>query len=159
MNLMEAFLKDNLFLDTGAEILYGEDQVNLDFPCRFATVEFELLSSPGLIQIADRIRKDKGFVPTQPLDEFNCQTCDCDAWYDFYVGINDWNGTKSDSCITFVVVNSQSQDNEETYAISLDEREQEFVFSRLDEQCRRHLGKGCLDLLAEARNRMEVEES
>ena len=70
MSLIERFLKDEMFIDFGAEVLYGDDQMYLDYPRRFATVSFQLMSTSGLCQIADRIRKDLGFVPMHPMDEY-----------------------------------------------------------------------------------------
>ena len=155
MSLIERFLQDEMFIDFSAEILYGDDQMYLDYPCRFATVGFQLMATGGLCQIADRIRKDAGFKPMHPMDEFTDETCDQNGWYDFYVGLNDWDRTKTDSCIEVVVVNSDSPDNEEMYTIDLDGREQEAVYARLDEQCRKYLGKSCEELLTEAREKME----
>lgn len=155
MNLIEAFLKDNLFIDFGSEILYGEDQMYVDYPCRFATVGFQLMATSGLSQIADRIRKDLGFKPMHPMDEYTDETCDNEGWYDFYIGINDAGEVKADSCIEFVVVNSDSPDNEERYSIDLDEGEQEAVYIRLDEQCKKYEGKSCEELLSESRKKME----
>ena len=51
MSLIERFLKDELFIDFGAEVLYGDDQMYLDYPRRFATVSFQLMSTGGLCQI------------------------------------------------------------------------------------------------------------
>ena len=155
MNLIEAFLKDNLFIDFGAEIMYGEDQCDVAFPCRFPTVGFQLMATSGLSQIADRIRKDLSFKPMHPMDEYTDESCDSEGFYDFYIGINDAGEVKADSCIEFVVVNSDSPDNEARYSIDLDESEQEAVYIQLDEQCRKHLGKSCEELLAEAHKRME----
>ena len=157
MNLIEAFLKDNLFIDFGSEILYGEDQIYVDYPCRFATVGFQLMATSGLSQIADRIRKDLGFKPMHPMDEYTDETCDGEGFYDFYIGLNDAGDVRTDSCIEFVVVNSDSPDNEARYSIDLNESEKESVYSRLDEQCRKYEGKSCEELLAEARKRMEEE--
>lgn len=64
-----------------------------------------------------------------------------------------------DSCIEFVVVNSNSLDCEERYSIDLTEEEQETVYTRLDEQCHRYLGKDCEDLLMEAQKQMEEDMS
>ena len=47
--------------------------------------------------------------------------------------------------------------NEELYTIDLNKEEEVAMFNRLDEQCRMYLGKGCADLLAEARMRMEED--
>ena len=159
MSLIERLLKDEMFIDFGAEVLYGDDQMYLDYPRRFATVSFQLMSTSGLCQIADRIRKDLGFVPMHPMDEYTDETCDQNGWYDFYIGLNDWDRTKVDACIDVIVVNSDSPDNEECYTIDLDGKEQEYVYARLDEQCRKYLGKSCEELLAEARKAMEEDES
>ena len=112
----------------------------------------------GLVQIADRIRKDEGYRPMHPLDEFTNDTCDNEGWYDFYVGINGFADNHMDNCIEFVVVNADSEDNEELYTIDLLEQEQEAVYNRLDELCRKYLEQSCEDLLAEAEKRMEEDE-
>ena len=157
MNLLEGFLRDELFIDFGSEILYGEDQVYDTCPCRFATVQFALMPTNGLTQIADRIRKDRGFVPLHPMDEYTDETCDQDGFYNFYAGLNGVSNSGLDSCIEFVVVNADSPDNEVSYAIALDEGEQEAVYARLDGQCRKYLGKSCGELLSESRKMMEDE--
>ena len=38
MTLIEGFVKDELFIDFGAEVMYGDDQAYIDYPCRFPTV-------------------------------------------------------------------------------------------------------------------------
>lgn len=157
MTLMEGFVKDEVFIDFGKEIMYGSDQANLCYPCRFPTVIFQLVATNGLSQISDRIRKDLGFKPMHPMDEFTDETCDNDGWYDFYVGINGYADNQMDSCIEFIVVNSDSADNEQQYAIELTTGEQEVIYLHLDEQCRQYLGKGCRELLAEAEKRMEED--
>ena len=129
------------------------------WPCRFPTVGFQLMATSGLTGIADRIRKDQGFRPMHPLDEYTDDTCDNDGWYDFYVGLNGFADNHMDTCIEFVVVNSDSEDNEELYTIDLTSDEQAAIYTRLDEQCRKYLDKGCEELLAEARKRMEEDES
>lgn len=158
MTLIEYFLRDEMFIDFGAEVMYGDDQCYIDYPCRFPTVGFQLMATNGLIQIADRIRKDKGYKPMHPMDEYTDDTCDNEGWYDFYVGLNGFSDTHMDNCIEFCVVNADSEDNEEMYTIDLSEEEQRSVFNRLDEQCRKYLGKGCEELLAEARKEMENED-
>ena len=150
MTLMEGFVKDEVFIDFGTEIMYGSDQAYISYPIRFATVTFQLLATNALSQIADRIRKDLGFKPMHPMDEFTDETCDNDGWYDFYVGINGYADNQMDSCIEFIVVNSDSTDNEQQYAIELTTGEQEVIYLHLDEQCRQYLGKGCRELLEEA---------
>ncbi|WP_274940983.1 hypothetical protein [Chordicoccus furentiruminis] len=65
-----------------------------------------------------------------------------------------------DSCIEFVVVNSNSLDCEERYSIDLTtEEEQDAVFKHLNGQCQKYLGKDCIDLLAEAQRQMEEDMS
>ena len=155
MMLVEGFLKDELFIDFGSEVMYGDDQCYVDYPCVFPTVGFQLMPTNGLAQIADRIRKDQGFKPMHHMDEFTDETCDQTGCYDFYIGLNDMSSSKVDSCIVITVTNSESPDNEECYTIDLDGKEQKFVYARLDEQCRKYLGKSCEDLLAEAKKRME----
>ncbi len=160
MTLLEGFVRDEIFIDFGADVLYGSDQCNVSFPCRFPTVTFQLMATNGLSQIADRIRKDLGFAPMHPMDEYTDDTCDNDGWYDFYVGINGYAENHMDSCIEFVVVNSNSLDCEERYSIDLTtEEEQDAVFKHLNEQCQKYLGKDCLDLLAEAQRQMEEDMS
>ena len=160
MTLLEGFVRDEIFIDFGADVLYGSDQCNVSFPCRFPTVTFQLMATNGLSQIADRIRKDLGFAPMHPMDEYTDDTCDNDGWYDFYVGINGYAENHMDSCIEFVAVNSNSLDCEERYSIDLTtEEEQDAVFKHLNEQCQKYLGKDCLDLLAEAQRQMEEDMS
>ena len=77
---------------------------------------------------------------------------------DFYVGISklpgDHQQCQLDSSISFVVVNSDSDDNEDMYTIDLTESEKECVFDILNRQCRRYHGKDCAALLAEAEAEM-----
>ena len=155
MGMFERVIQDQVFIDFGSEILYGDDQMYLDYPTRFATVSFQLMSTSLLSEIADRIRKDQGFTPLHPLDEYTEEMCDQEAWYDFYIGLNDWDRTKVDTCIDAIVCNSHSMDDGECYTIDLNPDEQTALYNRLDEQCRKYLGKSCEDLLAEARKAME----
>ena len=159
MNLIESFVKDAVFVDFGSEIIYGSDQQNVNYPSVFPTVQFQLMATYGLSQIADRIRKDAGFKPMHPMDEFADDTCDNEGWYDFYVGINGFTHNHMDSCIEFYVVNADSEDNESRYFIDLTAEEQAKVFDRLDEQCKTYLGKSCEELLAEAGKELEEESS
>ena len=155
MNLLEGFVKDEIFIDFGSEIMYGDDQCYIDYPCRFPTVGFQLMATNGLTQIADRIRKETGYKPMHPMDEYTDETCGNEGWYDFYCGINSFAGNHMDSCIEFIVVNSDSPDNEEMYTIDLGVDEQMAMYNRLDEQCRTYLEKTCDDLLKEAEKQLE----
>ena len=159
MNLIEGFVKDEIFVDFGSDITFGSEQQNVDFPSRFPTVEFQLMATYGLSQIADRIRKDAGFKPMHPMDEFTDETCDNDGWYDFYVGINGFSENRMDSSIAFYVVNADSPDNEAQYSIDLTAEEQAAIYTCLDEQCKIYLGKGCEELLAEVGKELEEVSS
>ena len=85
----------------------------------------------------------------------NCDSCDNDGWYDFFISLNGFNDTRLDNCIEVVVAGSDSVDNEEVYTINLNEAEQKLLYIRFDEQCRKSIGKGCEELLEEAKEIME----
>lgn len=157
MNLIEGFLRENVFVDFGGEVLYGSGQEYVNYPVRFGTVEFELMASEELVRLADRIRVDNGYRPMHAMDGYTDDTCDNEGWYDFYVGISSHRPGRTDNCIEFCVVNADSEDNEDHYSIDLTEEEQEFLYARLDEECRRYLGQSCEELLAEAVKKMEEE--
>ncbi len=93
MTLTEAFAVNEIFIDCGAEILYGDDQVNMTCPVKFPTVNFRLMATNGLVQIADRIRKEAGCKPMHAMDEYADATCDNFGWYDFYIGLNGYTPT------------------------------------------------------------------
>ena len=159
MNLIEGFVRDEIFVDFGSEIMYGSYQQNVSYPSRFPTVGFQLMATYGLSQIADRMRKAAGFKPMHPMDEFTDDTCDNEGWYDFYIGLNGFAENHMDSCIEFYVVNADSEDNEEKYTIDLNGEEQAAIYARLDEQCKRYLDKSCEELLDEAGKELEEESS
>ena len=154
MYLLEAFMKDAVHVDFDSEIMYGSDQAFISYPIRFATVEFQLIATNALSQIADRIRKDIGFRSMHPMDECTDEACDNEGWYDFYMGLNMFTENHTDTCLTFMVVNSDSPDNEATYCIDLSPDEQAAMYNRLNEQCEERLGKGCEELLREADKQM-----
>lgn len=157
MTLTEKFIADTIQLDSGAEVMYGSDQIYDTYPCRFPTVEFQLVATDALVEVADRIRMEKGYIPMHPRDS-RTDDVDNDGWYDFYVGISKLPGEHQqcqlDSSISFVVVNSDSDDNEDMYNIDLTESEKECVFDILNRQCRRYHGKDCAALLTEAEAEM-----
>lgn len=159
MTLLEGLAKNQIFIDFGADIILGEDQCCLGGPVRFPTVEFQLMPTNGLTAIADRIRHEKGFRPMHAMGEYTEDTCDNMGWYDFFIGINAFSDSHLDNCISFVVVEADSEDNEEIYYIDLLDDEQETIYDCLDEQCRMYIGKSCEDLLAEAREKMKEDES
>ena len=39
MTLTEGFVRDEIFIDFGSEIMYGDDQCYIDYPCRFRSEE------------------------------------------------------------------------------------------------------------------------
>ena len=153
MTLTEKFITDAIQLDSGAEVMYDSDQIYDTCPCHFPTVEFQLTATDALVEVADRIRMEKGSLPMQPRDG-RTDDVDNDGWYDFYVGISklpgDHQHCQLDNSISFVVVNSDSDDNEDMYAIDLTESEKECVYEILNRQCRRYHGKDCAALLAES---------
>ena len=155
MGMFERIVEDNIFIDFGSEIIYGSDQMYVSHPERFATVNFQLMGTALLTGLADRIRKDAGFVPFYPLDEYTDETCDGDGWYEFYIGISDRYEGAVDTLIEAVVCNSSSADEGGSYSIDLSVEEQGYIYARLDEQCRKYLGKGCAELLREAREEQE----
>ena len=154
MTFTQDFVKDNIYIDCGAEVIYGSDQADETYPVRFPTVQLVLVATDKLAEIADRIRKELGFAPMHPMDEFTDDTCDNDGWYDFYIGLNGYTSTPLDGCIVFTVCNSDSSDDGNEYTIHLDDNEQEYILARLDEQCRKHLEKSCEELLAKAEREM-----
>ena len=157
MTLTEKFIADTIQLDSGAEVMYGSDQIYDTYPWRFPTVEFQLVATDALVEVADRIRMEKGYLPMHPRDG-RTDEVDNDGWYDFYVGISklpgDHQQCQLDSSISFVVVNSDSDDNEDMYNIDLTESEKECVFDILNRQCRKYHGKDCAALLTEAEAEM-----
>ena len=158
--LIDRFMRENVFIDPHSEIMYDSDQAYVSCPCRFATVGFGIIAGYGLQLIVDRLRKDLGFKPLEPIDDEDYdEDCDQEGEYYFYVGLNDYTDTKVDNCITVIIANSESPDNEELYTIDLSEEEQEALYRRLDDESRILLGKSCEDLLEEARVEMEADES
>ena len=157
MTLTEGFVRDEIYIDFGSEVMYGDDQCDNSYPCRFPTAGFQLIATNGLSQIADRIRKDQGFKPMHAMDEYTDDTCDNEGWYDFYIGLNGYAEDHMDNCLEFTVVNADSEDNEELYPIYLTGDERIALYNRLDEQCRQYLGQSCEELLAEAKRLMEED--
>ena len=144
-------LKEAIWIDVYAEYLLGDDQACLDYPTRFPTVEFELVSTLALTRVADQMRKALGYLPM--LEDGG----DTEGWYCFYLGLNGFVDSHVDTSIMFVVENSDSADNEQMYFIPLSEGEQRAIYKILDEQCRRYYGRSCEDLLEDARREMENE--
>ena len=139
MTLTECFVKAEIHIDFGSEILYGSDQCFMSYPCRFATVNFELIATDGLNRIADCVRRMSGI-----------DVGDSDGHYSFYYGLNDYAESKTDTSLSFVVIDDCASDNEADYNIDLSQDEQLYIYEQLEEQCRKYIGKSCEDLLREA---------
>ena len=144
-------LRRAIYLDAMEDYLLGDDQACLNYPMRYPTVEFELVDTVELCAIVDTIRKGKGYRPV--LEEGG----DTNAWYSMYIGLNGYTSSGLDTSILAIVVNSDSEDNEQPYYLDLSEEEQRVIFKLLDGQCREHYGKSCADLLEEARQAMEED--
>ena len=141
-----------IHIDTEQEYMLGDDQAYFCYPVRFPTVEFELSATTELCKIVDAIRKAKGFLPM--LEDGG----DGMGFYNLYLGLNGYTDSHLDTSIMAVVVNSDSEDNEDYYLIDLSEDEQREIYEILDEQCRLNYEKSCEDLLKEARREMEADE-
>lgn len=144
MTLTEAFVKNEIHIDFGSEIIYDSDQCFMSCPCRFATVNFELIATDGLNRIADCVRRTNGI-----------DVGDSDGYYSFSYGLNDYAESRTDTAISFLVVDDEASDNEVYYNIDLSQDEQLYIYEQLEEQCRKYLGKSCEDLLKEAKAKME----
>ena len=158
--LIDRFMRENVSIDPHTEIMYGSDQAYVNCPRRFATVGFEIYAGYGLQLLADRLRKDLGFKPLEPIDDEDYdKDCDQTGNYYFYVGLNDYTDSKVDTCISVIIESDESPDNEELYTIDLSDEEQRALYRRLDEESRILFGKSCEDLLEEARAEMLSHES
>ena len=144
-------LRGAIHIDTEQEYMLGDDQAYYCYPVRFPTVEFELAATTELCEIVDAIRKEKGYPPM--LEDGG----DSEGFYNLYLGLNGYTDTHMDTSIMAVVVNSDSEDNEDYYLIDLSEDEQKEIYTILDDQCRRYYEKSCADLLDEARREMEAD--
>ena len=127
-----------IILDLDNEILYGSDQAYISYPTRFATVTLPLQPAEDLRAAVNRLRA--GLAPVDDME--------------FFIGINDFTATKLDNCIEAIVTAADAPDAEDRYTIDLSEGDQREVFAVLDKECREKLGKGCEELLTEARRWM-----
>ena len=144
-------LRGAIHIDTEQEYMLGDGQAYFCYPVRFPAVEFELAATTELCEIVDVIRKEKGYPPM--LEDGG----DSEGWYDLYLGLNGYADSRLDTSIMAVVVNSDSEDNEDYYLIDLSEDEQREIYAILDDQCMRYYEKSCADLLDEARREMEAD--
>ncbi|MBR0076492.1 MAG: hypothetical protein IJP96_12150 [Synergistaceae bacterium] len=152
--LIDRFMRENIFLYPQAEIHYGSGEAYVTYPCCFATVGFEIRAGYALQLMVDRMRKDLGFKPIEPIDgEDYDADCDQNGEYYFYVGLNDYTDSKVDSTISVLFDNSTSSDSGEIYEIDLSKEEQIALYNRLDKEARIVYGMSCEELLEEARRR------
>lgn len=127
-----------IILNMDNEILYGSDQAYVSYPTRFATVTLPLLPTEELLEAVNRLR-----AGSDPVDDV-----------EFSIGLNEFTATKLDNCIEAIITATNAPDVEERYSIDLNEDEQRKVFAALDAECHEKLGKGCDELLSEARTQM-----
>lgn len=129
MNLFNLWASHAIQIDFDEEITYSHDQAYISVPTVFPTVSFTLLATGFLCEAG----KTKLNNPDAADEDFS-----------FYIGINGFTKTKLNNCIEFTCGDEQD-------TIDLTEEEQEVVFAILDAQCKEKLGKGCDELLAEAK--------
>ena len=70
--------------------------------------------------------------------------------------LDSYTKSKTDNCLTLVVY--QEDGDESVYYIDLKDSAKEALYERLDEQCRKKLGKSCEKLLKEAKKRLPEKE-
>ncbi len=114
------------------DVKYGYAQLFSSARALTPTVTFRLKLTPELEKIAEKVDK----------------TADGTQEYVFFVGINNCTKSKTDNCLTLVVY--QEDGDESVYFIELKDSAKEALYDRLDEQCRKKLGKSCEKLLKEA---------
>ena len=133
MNNFKLWASDAIQIDFDDEIIFSHDQANISYPVVFPTVSFTLFPTKLLC--------DSGRIKQNNLDA-------ADDDFSFYIGINGFTKTKLNNCSEYTCGDEQD-------TIDLTEEEQETVFAVLDAQCKAKLGKGCDDLLEEAKTRIK----
>lgn len=115
---------------------YGSTQIVSSSSALFPTVTFRLKLTPELERIAEKVDK----------------SADGSQEYVFYVSINNYTKSKTDNCLRLVVY--QDDGDEDLYLIELKDSAKGALYERLDDQCRKKLGKSCEKLLKEAKQRL-----
>ena len=133
MTLLETMIKDGISIDFSEDPVFGTDEVYESYPCPVATVTFSLMDTDILNRAADRIRVEEGYRPLYPVDGYSEEMCVSEGFYGFTIEINQYTNTHVSSCILFSQI---------------------AIYERLDEQCRKYLGKSCEDLLKDAEKEM-----
>ena len=119
-------------------VRYGSVQILTSSPALYPAVTFRLKLTPELERLAEKI--DKSADGTQE--------------YVFYAGINSYTKSGTDNHLTLVVYYEDG--DEDLYMIELKEEAKKTLYDRLDDQCRKKLGKSCDKLLKEAGTQMKV---
>ena len=154
MTLLETMIKDGISINFSEDPMFGTDEVYESYPCPVATVTFSLMDTDILNRAADRIRVEEGYRPLYPVDGYSEEMCVSEGFYGFTIEINQYTNTHVSSCILFSLEGSSLPDEDLLYLIDLSEEEQIAIYERLDEQCRKYLGKSCEDLLKDAEKEM-----
>lgn len=145
MSITEAYLRESVIVDREAEPEYGEDQIFICYPRRFATVRITLEPTGLLDRVTGTLRRIKGIEP------------DRDDRYSYSIYLNALTEKPVCNCMEAAVHTDCGPDDGETYYITLTSEEQEVLQRVLDDQCRRAYGMGCRELLEEAGRRMDDE--
>ena len=119
-----------------SDVKYGSTQIVSSSSVLFPTVTFRLKLTPELERIAEKVDK----------------SADGSQEYVFYVSINNYTKSKTDNCLRLVVY--QDDGDEDLYLIELKDSAKGALYERLDDQCRKKLGKSCEKLLKEAKQRL-----
>lgn len=135
------------------EPIYGHEQAYVNYPTVYPTVNFELVSTWGLVELADKVRSDAGYKPMSYPQGEPDEFYDLECWYDFYIDLNGYNDTGIDACISFVVVNSDQDDNEQLYTIDLSVYEQIYLYDLINKELNKD-NSSCEIELAEAEKEM-----
>lgn len=133
----EGYYDNNWKYNPVSEEYYHYDQACDSFPVVFPTVNFELCATDGLVELADDVRRNAGYKPMVYPNGLLDDDYDLDGWYDFYIDLNGFNKHHIDTSISFVVVNSDEDDNEEMYTIYLTDEEQQYIYDCIDEELRK----------------------
>ena len=133
-------------IDRNAEVTYGQDQAFVTRPVVYPTVGFGLEACDALWELADAEEKAAGYDPVYG----SLREGSRDNWYDFFIGLNGYNESHVDSCISVSVSYYGGEYDGPVIRIDLDREEQDLMFGMLDRECRRLYGKTALEMLEEA---------
>ena len=143
MYLMNLFAMTEIKIDFNEEIIYDKEDVWGDETEFTATVEFELVSTDGLVKLAHAYR-----------DHLGLQS-DPESYFNFYVQLNDIGSCILDNDITAIFHSDVCSDDMMTYYINMSEDERWQILRALDRQCREQLGRDCFTLLTESKDALK----